>query len=102
MNSSQQSGSLSTVLLCGWYPHVRHGKRVKKRVGGKGTLTRTGGSIAVRDLGSTGCGKCFSSSSSPADRLELDRTRLVDVVCVSARWRVAIREETEPRWRTDA
>jgi hypothetical protein len=46
-------------------------------------LTSTGGSIATRDFGSTGC-PVFNPSSVSVDMLESDLTRLAIVVCVSA------------------
>lgn len=65
VNSSQHSGSLSTVLF------------------------NTGGNIAVRALGSTGWSMELSSASSPSmpsDMFELGRKR-VDVVWLSARYK---------------
>ncbi len=59
--------------------------------------------MAVLALGSTGCGKSFSSSTSADERLEFDRSRLVPVVLpVSARCRAVSRDEMDPRWRTEA
>ena len=57
--------------------------------------TRTGGSTAVLALGSTGRGRIFSSSPS-ADKVEFERTRLADVVCVSALCKDANRDGTAP------
>lgn len=76
VNSSQQSGSASTAFV------------------------KTGGRIATRERGSTGCGPDWSPSSS--EMAELERRRLIDVFCVSARASAAPRDATEPRWCTEA
>jgi hypothetical protein len=79
VNTSEQMGSLPTCLVS------------------------TGGSIAVLDRGSTGWLILSLSSPSPStvDRAEFDRSLLVEVPWVSARYKGAMREEMEPRCRTE-
>jgi hypothetical protein len=55
--------------------------------------------MGILARGSTGCEMPFSSSS--PSRLELDRKRVFAVLPVSALCNEVIREDTEPRWRTE-
>ncbi len=67
---------------------------------GRPRLTQTGGSIAVLERGSTAW---IFSSSTPLDRLELDRIRPEDEFCVSSFCSGGMKGETmDPRWRMEA
>lgn len=63
--------------------------------------TKTGGNIAVRARGSTGCTTSSSSSRLPEVRFELERKRLAEL---SVRVRCIFRfaEVILLRWRTEA
>jgi hypothetical protein len=64
-------------------------------------LTKTGGNMAVRARGSTGCTTSSSSMMLPDVRFEFDRNRLTELpVCV--RCILRLEEAMLPRCRTEA
>ena len=66
-------------------------------------LTKTGGSIAVLDMASTGCVATSSPSTAAWGRTSAgDVEGREETTRVSARWmEVVILDETEARWRTE-
>lgn len=78
---------ISTCLFCFLHVQMSH--------------TKTGGNIAVRARGSTGCTTSSSSSVLPEVRFELERNRLAEL---SVRVRCIFRfaEVILLRWRTEA
>lgn len=78
VNVNQQSGSGSTLL------DFKYVSYTNKYSDSRPQLTKTGGSIAVRAFGSTGCLIVGISSSASVEIVEPDRNLLVTVVAVSA------------------